>query len=52
VMGLGEWRMDSLIASDKKAVAAASAAGGLIEVADSDLQADELPEATFTRGLH
>jgi eukaryotic-like serine/threonine-protein kinase len=52
VIGLGEWRMDSLIATDKKAVAAASAAGGLIDVADSDLQADELPEATFTRGLH
>ena len=30
----------------------ASAAGGLIEVADSDLQADELPEVTLTRGLH
>lgn len=52
VMGLGEWRMDSLVRSDNKAVAAASAASGLIEVADSDLQADELPEATLTRGLH
>jgi eukaryotic-like serine/threonine-protein kinase len=52
VMGLGEWWMDSLITSDRKAVAATSAAGGLIEVADSDLQADELPETTLTRGLH
>ena len=52
VMGLGEWRMDSLVSSDKKAVAAASAASGLLEVGDSELHTDELPEATLTRGLH
>jgi len=52
VTGLGEWRIDSLVSSDKKAVAAVSAVGGLVEVADWELQADELPETTLTRGLH
>jgi len=52
VAGLGEWRIDTLVASDKKGVAAASASAGLIDTADSDLDADELPEATLTRGLH
>lgn len=51
VTGLGEWRIDSLVSSDSKGVAAASASGGLIDVAD-DLPAEELPEATLTRGLH
>jgi HD-like signal output (HDOD) protein len=49
--GLGEWRMDSLASSDR-AVAVASEAAGLIDVADPDLSADELPEVTLTRGLH
>lgn len=52
VMSLGEWRMESLMTSDRQAVAAASASGGLVEVADSELHADELPEVTLTRGLH
>jgi hypothetical protein len=52
VMGLGEWRMDSLVSSDKKGIAAASAATGLIDVSEYDLPAEELPEATLTRGLH
>jgi HD-like signal output (HDOD) protein len=51
VTGLGEWRIDSLISSDKT-VAAASEAGGLIDIGDPDLNADELPETTLTRGLH
>jgi HD-like signal output (HDOD) protein len=51
VTGLGEWRIDSLISSDG-AVAAASEAGGLIDIADADVNADELPETTLTRGLH
>ena len=52
VMSLGEWRMESLMSSDRQAVAAASASGGLVEVSDSELHADELPEVTLTRGLH
>jgi hypothetical protein len=52
VTGLGEWRIDSLGSADKKSVPAASAAGGLIEVGDADLQVVELPETTLTRGLH
>ncbi len=51
VTGLSEWRIDSL-ASSENAVAAASEAGGLIEVADADPNAGELPETTLTRGLH
>jgi GAF domain-containing protein len=40
------------VSADRKGVTAASAAGGLIDVSDADLDADDLPEATLTRGLH
>jgi HD-like signal output (HDOD) protein len=52
VMGLGERRIASLGSSEKKRADTGSAAGRLIEVADADLHAGELPEATLTRGLH
>ena len=50
VVGLRDWRRDSLVSSEKKAMAAASASSGLLEVGDSELHTDELPEATLTRG--
>lgn len=51
--GLGEWRIDSLVSqSGGDGVAAASAAGGLLDVADSNLDANEAPETVMTRGLH
>ncbi len=52
VVGLRDWQRDSLVSSKKKAMAAASASSGLLEVGDSELHTDELPEATLTRGLH
>ena len=53
VHGLGEWRIESLVANGGTAgIAAASAAGGLIEIPESDLAADEVPETVLTRGLH
>jgi HD-like signal output (HDOD) protein len=52
VTGLGERRIASLGSSEKKRADTGSAAGSLIEGADADLHADELPEATLTRGLH
>ena len=43
--GLGEWRMDSLVSVGWQGrIAAASAAAGLIEVADPIWQADARPE--------
>ena len=51
--GLGEWRIESLVSSrGAEGLAAASAAGGLIDVAESELGADEAPETVMTRGLH
>ena len=53
VHGLGEWRIESLVAnSGKDPVAAASATGGLLEIAEPDLAADDVPETVLTRGLH
>jgi hypothetical protein len=52
VFGLGEWRVESLLAdSAPDAVAAASSAGGLLDIADTE-SADEVPETVLTRGLH
>jgi len=50
VHGLGEWRIEALASEDGPATA--SAAGGLIEVAQPDLDGDEVPETVLTRGLH
>lgn len=51
--GLGEWRIDSLVSQNgADGVAAASAAGGLLDVADSNVDANEAPETVMTRGLH
>jgi eukaryotic-like serine/threonine-protein kinase len=53
VHGLGEWRIESLVSTGgKDGIAAASAAGGLIDIAEPDLAADEVPETVLTRGLH
>jgi HD-like signal output (HDOD) protein len=52
VHGLGEWRIESMVSGGPDGVAAASAADGLIEVAESDLSADDAPETVLTRGLH
>ena len=54
VDGLGEWQIESLVATGggKAGVAAASSTGGLIDVAESDLAAEEVPETILTRGLH
>jgi HD-like signal output (HDOD) protein len=53
VHGLGEWRIESLVSTGgKDPVAAASAASGLLEVAEPDLAADDVPETVLTRGLH
>jgi HD-like signal output (HDOD) protein len=53
VHGLGEWRIESLVsAGGKEGLAAASAAGGLIDIAEPDLAADDVPETVLTRGLH
>ncbi len=51
--GLSEWRIDSMVsATGNEGVATASAADGLIEVADAELSPDEVPETVMTRGLH
>jgi HD-like signal output (HDOD) protein len=53
VHGLGEWRIDSLVSPPgQERIAAASASDGLIEVAEPDLAADDVPETVLTRGLH
>ena len=53
VHGLGEWRIESLVAAGgKDGIAAASSAGGLIDIAEPDLEADDVPETVLTRGLH
>jgi hypothetical protein len=53
VHGLGEWRIDSLVSTaGPDGVAAASSPGGLIDVSDPHLAADDVPEAVLTRGLH
>lgn len=53
VHGLGEWRIDSLVSTGgKEGVAAASATGGLIDIAEPDLAAEDVPETVLTRGLH
>jgi eukaryotic-like serine/threonine-protein kinase len=53
VHGLGEWRMESLVSERSMGgLATASSAGGLIEILDSDLEADDVPETILTRGLH
>jgi HD-like signal output (HDOD) protein len=53
VHGLGEWRIESLVSTGgKEGIAAASSAGGLIDVAEPDLEADDVPETVLTRGLH
>ena len=44
VHGLGEWRIESLVSTAASAgIAAASAAGGLIEIPEPDLAADDIP---------
>ena len=51
--GLGEWRIEALVSTaSKDGIAAASAAGGLIDIAEHDLAADDVPETVLTRGLH
>jgi eukaryotic-like serine/threonine-protein kinase len=52
VVGLGEWRLESLLSEPGvNTVAAASPAGGLLDVAEPNV-ADEVPETVLTRGLH
>jgi len=51
VTGIGERRIASL-GSENKRADTGTAAGRLIEAADADVQADELPETILTRGLH
>ena len=53
VHGLGEWRIESLVsAAARTGIAAASAAGGLIDIPEHELAADDVPETVMTRGLH
>jgi HD-like signal output (HDOD) protein len=53
IHGLSEWRIDSMVAKGgDDGGAAASSSGRLIEVPDSDLAADDVPETVLTHGLH
>jgi HD-like signal output (HDOD) protein len=51
IHGLGEWRIDALVAQGRKDdLASASATGGLIDVPQTE--DDDVPETVLTRGLH
>jgi HD-like signal output (HDOD) protein len=54
VHGLGEWRIDALVSGGggKADIAAASATSGLIDIPESELAVDDVPETVLTRGLH
>jgi len=50
--GLSEWSAEAMTAAAVSHVASISAAGGLVEIDQADLPAEEIPEVVLTQGLH
>lgn len=50
--GLSELRADSLVGGGASHAAIVSASSGLVDVAEADLPAEEVPEVVLTQGLH
>jgi HD-like signal output (HDOD) protein len=50
--GLREFKSDAIVAKSVAQISSVSAAGGLVDMSQPDLPADDLPETVLTQGLH
>jgi len=50
--GLSEFKADAIVSASLSHISSVSAAGGLVDLGQGDLPAEEVPETVLTQGLH
>ena len=50
--GLSEFKADAIVSASVSHISSVSAAGGLVDLGQGDLPADDVPETVLTQGLH